>query len=67
MAISLSFGVLFATLITLLLVPCTYLVLEDLRRIPRAISKFGSTLVKATQEIALPYPIGQLQHLRPLR
>jgi multidrug efflux pump subunit AcrB len=50
MAISLSFGVLFATLITLLLVPCTYLVLEDLRRIPRAISKFGSTLVKATQK-----------------
>ncbi len=33
MAISLSFGVLFATLITLLLVPCVYLVLEDLRRI----------------------------------
>ena len=30
MAISLSFGVLFATLITLLLVPCMYLILEDL-------------------------------------
>jgi len=31
MAISLGFGVLFATLITLLLVPCFYLVVEDLR------------------------------------
>jgi len=30
MAISLGFGVLFATLITLLLVPCGYMVLEDL-------------------------------------
>ncbi len=32
MAISLGFGVLFATLITLLLVPVTYLMLEDVRR-----------------------------------
>jgi multidrug efflux pump subunit AcrB len=32
MAISLGFGVLFATFITLLLVPCLYLVFEDLRR-----------------------------------
>ena len=31
MAISLGFGVLFATLITLLLVPCFYLVVEDLK------------------------------------
>ncbi|MDJ0865174.1 MAG: efflux RND transporter permease subunit [Myxococcota bacterium] len=31
MAISLAFGVLFATTITLLVVPCGYLVLEDLR------------------------------------
>ena len=30
MAVSLSFGILFATLITLLLVPCVYLLLEDL-------------------------------------
>lgn len=37
MAISLSFGVLFATLITLLLVPCIYLVLEDLRNLGRKI------------------------------
>ena len=32
MAVSLGFGVLFATFILLLLVPCSYLVLEDLKR-----------------------------------
>ncbi|MEO0794204.1 MAG: efflux RND transporter permease subunit [Verrucomicrobiota bacterium] len=32
MAISLSFGILFATFITLLLVPATYLILEDIKR-----------------------------------
>jgi multidrug efflux pump subunit AcrB len=31
MAISLAFGVLFATLVTLILVPCAYLILEDLK------------------------------------
>lgn len=30
MAVSLGFGVLFATLITLLLIPCGYLILEDI-------------------------------------
>jgi len=35
MAISLAFGVLFATLITLILVPCMLLALEDLRGGPR--------------------------------
>ncbi len=35
MAISLGFGVLFATLITLLIIPCTYLVLEDLKKLFR--------------------------------
>jgi multidrug efflux pump subunit AcrB len=34
MAISLAFGVLFATLITLILVPCIYLALEDFRTRP---------------------------------
>ncbi len=33
MAISLGFGVLFATLITLLLVPCGYMILEDIHRL----------------------------------
>ncbi len=34
MAISLSFGVLFATFFTLLVVPSAYLILEDLRGLP---------------------------------
>ena len=33
MAISLGFGVLFSTFVTLLFVPCSYLVLEDVRRV----------------------------------
>ncbi|MEK9766294.1 MAG: efflux RND transporter permease subunit, partial [Thalassolituus sp.] len=42
MAISLAFGVLFATLVSLLLVPCTYLLLEDtVVSIRRAMSDGG--------------------------
>ena len=37
MAVSLAFGVLFATFITLLLVPASYLILEDLKSLPRRI------------------------------
>ena len=33
MAISLGFGVLFGTLVTLLLIPCGYMILEDLHRL----------------------------------
>ena len=33
MAVSLGFGIMFATLITLLLVPCLYLVVEDIKRL----------------------------------
>ena len=33
MAISLGFGILFSTAIILVLVPCLYLILEDLRRL----------------------------------
>lgn len=36
MAISLGFGIIFATLITLVLVPINYLVLDDLKRLARA-------------------------------
>jgi Cu/Ag efflux pump CusA len=32
MAISLAFGIVFATVITLLLVPCLYMILDDLDR-----------------------------------
>lgn len=40
MAVSLGFGVLFATGVTLILIPCGYLILEDLQRIGRFV--FGS-------------------------
>jgi hypothetical protein len=40
MAISLAFGVLFATFITLILVPSLYTILEDLRQFFRRL--FGS-------------------------
>jgi multidrug efflux pump subunit AcrB len=48
MATSLAFGVLFATFITLLLVPTLYLILEDLRRLARRLwtslwRAFGTT------------------------
>jgi len=39
MAIAIGFGVLFATFITLLMVPCLYLILEDLK-------KFGASALK---------------------
>lgn len=40
MATSLSFGVLFATFITLLLVPALYLILEDIKRIALRVFRF---------------------------
>jgi hypothetical protein len=33
MAISLAFGILFATVITLILIPCLYLILDDLHQL----------------------------------
>ena len=36
MAVSLGFGIIFATLITLLLVPTLYLIIEDIKRLFRA-------------------------------
>ena len=33
MAVSLAFGVLFATIVTLVLIPCLYLIIEDLRKV----------------------------------
>ena len=43
MAVSLAFGVLFATFITLFLVPVSYAILDDLQRLPRALSaSFGA-------------------------
>ncbi len=45
MAVSLAFGVLFATVATLLVVPAGYLILDDLRRLRRAGSSQQVTLV----------------------
>ncbi|MCZ6746093.1 MAG: efflux RND transporter permease subunit [Acidobacteria bacterium] len=49
MAVSLAFGVLFATFITLILVPAGYLILEDLKSLPRRI-----LAPSRRQEIARP-------------
>ncbi len=45
MAISLGFGVLFATMVTLLLVPCSYMILDDIHNIIKAI--FDSETVES--------------------
>ena len=55
MAVSLSFGVLFATIVTLILIPSLYVIIEDLRkvfkRIFEAIKKsiFGKETIENTQ------------------
>ena len=57
MAIAIGFGVLFATFITLIMVPCLYLILEDFKRITRKIiNNFGLTFgeekpVKILEEV----------------
>lgn len=48
MAVSLGFGILFATFITLLLVPLNYLVLEDLRRLGRRMTGRAAGAVAET-------------------
>lgn len=52
MAISLGFGVLFATLITLILVPCGYLALEDLHKLTAKIKAFNTNGRVQTEESA---------------
>jgi multidrug efflux pump subunit AcrB len=47
MAVSLGFGVLFATVITLLLVPCGYMLLEDIHKV---VERFGINRVHAKQK-----------------
>jgi multidrug efflux pump subunit AcrB len=49
MAVSLAFGVLFATVITLLLIPCLYVALEDIKRL---IAKLRSQPVAVNGEAA---------------
>ena len=50
MAVSLAFGVLFATLITLILVPASYIVVEDIVRFSRRL--FGATPEDAVPEVS---------------
>jgi multidrug efflux pump subunit AcrB len=50
MAISLGFGILFATVITLVLVPCFYLLLEDLHGLRKA--KIRKTEALAEQNMS---------------
>ncbi|EDP59626.1 efflux RND transporter permease subunit [Vibrio sp. AND4] len=45
MAVALGFAVLFATVLTLILVPCLYLMLEDIKNIFRAIKHFFRRLI----------------------
>ena len=40
MAIAIGFGVMFATFITLLMVPCLYLILEDVKKAGRWFFRF---------------------------
>ena len=47
MAVTLAFGVLFATFITLILVPVAYAILHDLQRLPQRLLTFGTTAAPA--------------------
>jgi hypothetical protein len=50
MALSLGYGILFATAILLLLTPCLYLVLDDLRRLPARLGLSTPTEGRAPAE-----------------
>jgi multidrug efflux pump subunit AcrB len=52
MAVSLGFGVLFATAITLALVPCIYLIVEDLKNLSRKARGVGKTRTQAPKHAA---------------
>ena len=44
MALSLGFGILFATLITLILIPAFYMTLEDLKKLTNSIRSKSSVM-----------------------
>jgi multidrug efflux pump subunit AcrB len=54
MAIAIGFGVMFATFITLLMVPCLYLILEDLKKGGRCFFRFLGFEVDRRQPIDKP-------------
>ena len=51
MAVSLGFGVLFATAITLALVPCIYLIIEDLKNLYRKSTSLSSTRSQLPKQV----------------
>ena len=51
MAVSLAFGVIFSTFITLVLVPTLYLIIEDVRRVARKVFELDSTERGAVEPI----------------
>jgi len=65
MALSLGYGILFATAITLLLVPCLYLIVEDLKRIfgahtaPSAVAEASSPATRSARNSAMAQLGGQ--------
>ena len=62
MAISLAFGVVFSTFITLMLVPAGYMILEDLRgQFGRLAARYGTT--RSMREEPTPIPLEPLERL----
>jgi hypothetical protein len=65
MAVSLGFGVLFATGITLILIPCLYMILDDLHVFSERISGRASGLRSGSMELGIeglacrpdPFPV----------
>ncbi len=53
MAVSLAFGVVFATLITLILLPCLYVVLTDLQKLPKQLLR---RTLRLGAEVPQPLP-----------
>ena len=52
MAVSLGFGVLFATMITLALVPCIYLIVEDFKNLYRKATGTGKTRTQVAKPVS---------------
>jgi multidrug efflux pump subunit AcrB len=63
MAVSLGFGVLFATAISLVLVPCTYLIVDDVGRLLGG----GSDRTRPSEPDAVPSTAGRRAGQRPAR
>jgi hypothetical protein len=54
MALSLAFGVLFATFITLFLVPAIYLIIEDLQHALRRAPRAAAPIPSPTSQVPSP-------------